>query len=348
MFGAALLIAFRALATRTLAGRALTILTLATALLALCAVSGAPAPAGSAPRGSASGGPAFLPLTPPEAEGESALPPGIPGIPGLLESLLGSDASPDASPLPSPLPSPPPPVSLPPAPPVRNTEAREREMLRRGIVPVELRPAKPMLLSAPFPGVLASVRVHDGEAVSKDDVIAVFDVAAAEKGIEDARAALSTAIAAVQHAGDAPEREREKAREALARNADRLAEAEDKLVRSTLTAPFDGRVTEVRAKAGQHLRRGDVVAELAGAGDLEIVCTVPSLWINRLRPGHIIWVYVEERDKSYEAEFVRFGGKVDAATKSIRAYSRFLAAPDELLPGMSGRADFFPRPQQTE
>lgn len=317
----------------------------AVALLLPCGVMSAPAQ--SAP---ARQGPAFLPLTPSGAEAETGMPSVLPDLlemlPGLSGSTAGSPAAvPGVPPAVSPVPLPAPP---PAAPPVRSADAREREMLRRGIVPVELRPARPMLLSAPFPGVLAGVRVHDGEAVAKDDVIAVFDVTAAEKGIEDARLALETAIAAVQNAGDAPEREREKAREMLARNADRLAEAEDKLARSTLTAPFDGRVTEIRAKAGQHLKRGDVVAELAETGDLEIVCTVPSLWVSRLRPGHIIWVYVEERDKSYEAEFVRFGGKVDAATRTIRTYSRFLTVPDELLPGMSGRADFFPKRRATE
>lgn len=307
----------------------------------------------------AAGGPAFLPLAPPSAEAgpdyglESGLPPGfesgiapVPPIPGGGTVLPGSGTRQPAQPA---------------APP----ESRERNLQRRGIVPAELRPGRPLLLSAPFPGVLASVPVRDGEAVSKGATVAVFDMEAAEKGVQEARLALAEAIAAVQEAGEASkemkemsERARERAEESLARRADALRDAEEKLARSTLAAPFDGRVTEVRAHAGQHLKRGDVVAELAETGDLEIVCIVPSQWINRLRPGHVIWVYVEERDKSYEAEFVRFGGKADPATRTIKTYSRFFTLPEdmaaedaplgtplpgELLPGMSGRADFFPR-----
>lgn len=219
-------------------------------------------------------------------------------------------------------------------------------MRLRGIVGIELRPGRPLLLSAPFPGVLLSVPVRDGEAVGKGSIIAVFDTEAAEKGVQDARHALEAAIAVVQNAGEGSGQAKTPAREALAKAADSLSEAEEKLVKSTLVSPFAGRVTGLRVSAGQHLRRGDVLAELAEAGDLEIVGTVPSQWINRLEPGHVIWVYVDECGKSYEAEFVRFGGKVDTASKTIKAYSRFFATPDELLPGMSGRADFFPRRKQ--
>jgi multidrug efflux pump subunit AcrA (membrane-fusion protein) len=111
---------------------------------------------------------------------------------------------------------------------------------------------------------------------------------------------------------------------------------------ATMKAPFAGRVTEIRARAGQHLRRGEVVMELAEHGDFEVISQVPSAWMSRLQPGNIIWVFVEEMGRSYEAECTRFGGRVNAATRSIRAYARFVDAPVELLPGMGGRADFFP------
>lgn len=288
--------------------------------------------------------PAFLPLTPTAEDPGTGFEPGV-GIPPVLP-LPGEGAGEQV-----------------PASRVPSLESREREMRRRGIVRAEIRPAKPLLLSAPFPGVLASVAVRDGEAVVKGAAIAVFDTEQAAKAVEEARLALAEAIATVQEPDGGPARERERAGTLLAKRADALRDAEEKLARCRLVAPFDGRVTEVRASAGQHLRRGDVVVELAETGDLEIVCTVPSQWISRLKPGHIIWVYVEESGKSYEAEFVRFGGKVDTAGGTIKTYSRFLAPdddlppdkapagelrPEELLPGMRGRADFFPKRQAGE
>jgi len=221
--------------------------------------------------------------------------------------------------------------------------AHELELQRRGIVRAEVRPARPYVLSLPFVGVLASVAVHDGELVEQDQVLAVLETQGLERELEDARLALAAAVERVQAMQEYAPKEQEGARGGLARSADKLREAEERLAMTTLRAPFAGRVTEIKAKAGQHLRRGEAVMELAEHGDLEIISQVPSAWVSRLQPGNIIWVYVEETGKSYEAEFLRFGGRVSAATRSIRAYSRFVDTPPELLPGMSGRADFFPQ-----
>ena len=221
--------------------------------------------------------------------------------------------------------------------------ARELEPQRRGIVRAEVRSSRPYALSLPFAGTLASVEARDGELVEKDQVLAVLDKQGVERELEEARHALALALERVQTMQEYAPREQEGARENLARSADRLRDAEERLTMTSLRAPFAGRVTEIRAHAGQHLRRGEAVMELAEHGDIEVISQVPSAWVSRLRPGNIIWVYVEETDKSYEAEFVRFGGRVNASTRSIRAYSRFLGSPAELLPGMGGRADFFPQ-----
>jgi multidrug resistance efflux pump len=221
--------------------------------------------------------------------------------------------------------------------------ARELEMQQRGIVRAEVRPARPFLLSLPFPGTLASVEVRDGELVEKDQVLAVLDKQGVERELEEARLAMTAALERVQTMQEFAPKEQEGARENLARSADRLREAEERVAMTSLRAPFAGRVTEIKARAGQHLRRGEAVMELAEQGDLEVISQVPSTWVSRLQPGNIIWVYVEETGKSYEAEFVRFGGRVNPSVRSIRAYSRFVNIPDELLPGMGGRADYFPR-----
>jgi|GEM_PF-2169187 len=220
--------------------------------------------------------------------------------------------------------------------------AKELEMQQRGIVRAEVRPARPYVLSLPFAGTLASVEVYDGELVEKDQVLAVLDKQGMERELEEARLVVTAALERVQTVQEYTPKEQEEARENLARSADKLREVEERMAMTSLRAPFAGRVTEIKTRAGQHLKRGEAVMELAEQGDLEVFSQVPSAWVSRLRPGNIIWVYVEETGKSYEAEFVRFGGKVNPSVRSIRAYARFVNTPAELLPGMGGRADFFP------
>lgn len=297
--------------------------------------------------------PAFLPLSPPETKENGLITAPIAPSVSPLELApvdgsnagkpLGKNAPAPGSPrvgsgVPSSVAGGGPAAVAPPA-----SDARSAELARRGIVRVELRPSRPFLLSSPFAATLSAVEIQDGDLVSEGQVLARFDARNVERELEEARQALASALEQVQNAQDKSAQEQEQAQAALARQADNVREVEERLSQTALAAPFQGRVVDVRAFAGQHLRRGDAVAELSENGDIEIVSTVPSAWISRLAPGHIIWVYVEETAKSYEAEFVRFGGKVDTATRSIRAYAKFITGPDELLPGMSGRADFFPK-----
>ena len=227
-------------------------------------------------------------------------------------------------------------------PPAVSPGFNEQDLQRRGIALIEVRPARPYMLSLPFPGTLAEVAVHDGEIVEKDQELAVLDTGQARRELEEARQAMTKALERVQAMQEFAAKQQEEAREYLAGAADKLREAEERMSMTILRAPFAGRVTEVKAHAGQHLRRGEPVMELAEKDDIEVIGDVPSAWVSSLKRGHIIWVFVEETGKSYEAEFMRFGGKVNPSIKSIRAYSRFLAPPEELLPGMSGRADYFP------
>ncbi|MDL2267934.1 HlyD family efflux transporter periplasmic adaptor subunit [Desulfovibrio sp. OttesenSCG-928-G15] len=228
------------------------------------------------------------------------------------------------------------------APPAAHT-GRELEMQKRGIVAARLLPANVQVLASPVGANIASIKVKDGESVVKGQVVAEMDTAYLDREKEDIRQLMTAAVERVQNSQAASEQEKQAAQDALAQAAERLRDVEESQASASIKASTDGRVIEIRAKAGQMLKRGDSIMELAKPGDLEVVCTIPSTWVPRLQAGHIIWVFIEETNKSYEAEFVRFGGKVNAVTRTIRAYSALRKDHPELLPGMSGRADFFPR-----
>lgn len=245
---------------------------------------------------------------------------------------------------------------------------------RGSIVEARLEPSRPLILSAPFSGLLVMVAVRDGERVAPGDLVARFDAESPANEPAGARRDRQTpqgrapepdraeqegpGQSETEQGGPKQSRTEQGGGGGLSDAPDAMPDAmpdtgpgaapgavlalEKRLAQASLAAPFAGLVTEVRAHAGQHLKQGDPVAELVEDGDLEIVCTVPSAWTARLRPGHVIWVWVDESAQSYEAVFERFGGKVDPASKTIRAYARFALPAPELLPGMSGRANFFP------
>ena len=55
--------------------------------------------------------------------------------------------------------------------------------------------------------------------------------------------------------------------------------------------------------------------------------------------GKHFQVILDETNKSYEAEIVRLGGKVDPVSQTIKVYGRFVNKSAELLPGMSGAVE---------
>lgn len=217
---------------------------------------------------------------------------------------------------------------------------------RQNIVRAEIKPVNLTVLSAPYDGAIAAILARDGDSVDKDQAVIRLDTRAEEQALAAAEALAAETFDRLGALPEGPSREREALAAEYVRQSAQVKTQQARLAQGVITAPFAGTVTEVHAKAGEHVKQGAPIVEIAESGSLEIVCAVPSHWVRWLKPGHIVWVYVDETAKSYEAVLVRLGGKVDAASKTIRAYARFSSPQAELLPGMSGSASI--RPQMVE
>jgi HlyD family secretion protein len=175
-----------------------------------------------------------------------------------------------------------------------------------------------MLMIAPFDGVLAEVRVEEGDVVQAGQVLAKMDDelqtlqvelakmrADTEAEIRAANAAYGLAI--VQHkrvtqmaendASTAFELERAKAElDQASAQLDRANESkleatvtlklrQEELERYELKAPFDGEVIRVMAEAGAVLTRENEILAIASRNPLEAtICLPSSLW-GRLELG---------------------------------------------------------------
>ena len=211
-------------------------------------------------------------------------------------------------------------------------------LARRNIVRAEILPASLVLISAPHDGVIAALTVRDGDTVTQGQAVIRFDMRATEHALAQAKAAAAESFERLGTLPVGPSRERDDLAAEYLRHTAFIRAQESKLEQASVSAPFAGKVTEIRTKVGAHVREGDTLLEIAENGSLEVLCTVPSSWLRWLKPGYIVWVYVEETAKSYEAVLTRLGGKVDSGTKTLRVYARFSGSPSGLLPGMSGSA----------
>jgi membrane fusion protein, multidrug efflux system len=111
------------------------------------------------------------------------------------------------------------------------------------------------------------------------------------------------------------------------------------LQRCSIQAPFSGKVVELLARPYQSVRAGDPIMEIIDDKNLEVEFMAPSDATAHLKPGKRFRVTLDELGKTYNAEIVRIGGKVDAVSQTIKVYGRITDKSSELLPGMSGAID---------
>jgi RND family efflux transporter, MFP subunit len=214
---------------------------------------------------------------------------------------------------------------------------------------VELKAPTLTIISSPTAGEIEEIAVRDGDLVTREQVLVRFDSRLARLRLDSTTAMERKARTLL----DTTERlhalnSRGKMDVDLARAEHAAAVAEMDMARLILErlcvrAPFDGRITAVGASKNQYTPEGSPLLEIAEHGPMELEFMIPSSRMREMRPGTGFRLLVEETGKGYEAEIVRFGGKVDAVTQSVKVYGKLKTVESELLPGMSGivnRSDF--------
>jgi hypothetical protein len=73
---------------------------------------------------------------------------------------------------------------------------------------------------------------------------------------------------------------------------------------------------------------------------LELELIVPSKWLVWLKPGANFSVYIEDVERSFDAEVMSIAARIDPVSQSVKIKGRIVGAHRELLAGMGGRAKF--------
>lgn len=210
----------------------------------------------------------------------------------------------------------------------------------------QLSPKRSTVIASEVPGKVAELPFRDGDRFEKGQVLAGLDCSLTR-----------TRLAAANATREKLERVHEtKAQLNRMQSVGRLdvdvaaadlaqAEAEASLMRQmvercTVTAPFAGRVAEVKAKRWQFVREGEPLVEILDDRDLEVEMIVPSRWLRGLREGSAFTLALEETGRTYAGKVTRLSGRVDPVNQSIRLYGELEGKHPELMAGMSGRALF--------
>ena len=202
------------------------------------------------------------------------------------------------------------------------------------------------MISSRLTGTVKQIHVKESEPFKSGQALVTFDCneLAAEKGVAQAELKLQqttnkahTELYAEKVIG-ALEKDVSQVRVDAA--AAKISAYAVKMSNCQILAPFDGQVVELKAHNHETLSSGAPIMLIQNSRNLEAQIHTPSKWMEWVKPGTTFQIFIEEVGKSFPAEVTSLSARVDAVSRTIKIYAKLKGNFPELLPGMSGYAEF--------
>lgn len=105
-------------------------------------------------------------------------------------------------------------------------------------------------------------------------------------------------------------------------------------------APFSGKVSNVLVKPYQGVGQGEALLDIISTSGLKVVMNIPANWLNQVKVKDSVIISINETGESYKAILTAINSTVDSVSHTIEVEAEIIDAPTNLLPGMSGSAQF--------
>jgi len=227
-----------------------------------------------------------------------------------------------------------------------NTALAQEAMPDSGRVRVQIVSLRQTTLSSEISAKISGLPLREGDAFKEGDDLIVFDCALLEAQLNKTEASAEAARQTLKV------NKRLLALNSISSLEVELAEAKVKeteaevtavkvtVSKCTLKAPFPGRISKLQTEAYQYVQTGKPLMDIIDTGSLEVRLVVPSKWVAWLKTGAPFSVRIEELNRTFAAKITRLGARIDPLSQSISVAGVITGNHPELLPGMSGWADF--------
>lgn len=211
---------------------------------------------------------------------------------------------------------------------------------------VQLSSVQQTTISSEISAKISDLPVREGEAFTTGQVLISFDCSLLTSQRNKADAAFEAAAATYKvnkklaDLGSLSALELDQSKAKVKETEAELEAMNTYVSKCTLRAPFAGRVAKLYAENYQYLTPGRQIMDIIDTSQLEVRLIVPSRWLRWLKTGSTFIVHIEETGKSYKAVVIRLNPRIDALSQSIALMARIDGRYPELLPGMSGWANF--------
>lgn len=189
-------------------------------------------------------------------------------------------------------------------------------------------------------GRVSSLAVEEGDRVNRGQVLASLVRDEAEIALAKAKVRATNASLALERARDTMDKglisreefDRLTMEHEVAQQE--VAEAEWRLSRTVIRAPFDGIVTERLITVGQHLRPGDQVFEIADFDPLVARIYLPETDVLTLREGREVALALgADASFAFAGRIRQISPVVDTATGTVKVTVEAAHPPAQVRPG---------------
>jgi membrane fusion protein (multidrug efflux system) len=192
-------------------------------------------------------------------------------------------------------------------------------------------------------GTVLVLDVPEGQRVASGTVLAQLDD-------REARAALAIARARRRSARDrlarlenlrsqsvSSEQAYEDALVAFETAVGQFDEAQTRLEKTTIRAPYSGVLGLSRVHVGQYLAEGEGVVEITQVDPLDLHFSMPQRFVGELALGQTTWGVVGRCGARFEGRVEAIDPRIDPSTRMVRLQAAVPNTRGELYPGMAVR-----------
>nr|WP_315597928.1 efflux RND transporter periplasmic adaptor subunit [uncultured Cupriavidus sp.] len=203
-------------------------------------------------------------------------------------------------------------------------------------------------VAATMSGTIVKLLAALGQTVGKGKLLVQMDCAEARARQGMAEAELAGAVetlqakSALRKLDAVGDTELNLAKSAADRAASAVTLARTQVSHCSVEAPFSGRVAKVYVRPHESVNAGAPLVDLVSDGPIKLRLNIPSTMLRTVKVGTLFTISVTETGKSYGARVSAMNSRVDAVAQSIEIEGRLQAPAADLLPGMSGIAQFPP------
>jgi membrane fusion protein (multidrug efflux system) len=190
------------------------------------------------------------------------------------------------------------------------------------------------------------INFEEGEPVEKGEVLIRLDDRKLQAAVSEMRARFNLAKANLERSETLLKRETISQQdydqaEAEFDGAQALLQlAEERLEDATISAPFDGVMTERLISLGQYMTRGQSMASLVVVNPLEVQFNVPERYIGQLAMDQQIEITVEAYPgELFLGDVIFISPRVDRNTRTVLVKARIANEDRKLKPGMFGNLE---------